>query len=168
MRMILAAMLAAFCLLGSMSQASAGVYQADGSYQGAPSPAVSRLFAAYPAGGDALAAALRELVLSDPTLADDVAFLGGRGAPGQQSAAADALAQALIVLTSRGNTFGAGRIVAAAQFSGNTLIQTAVFAAVATAVGTNFYQDTKSAQANCTTTGGNTVSPARPATTTCQ
>lgn len=167
MRTILVAMLAAFCLLGSMSMASAGTYQADGSYQGSPSPAVSRLFAAYPAGGDALVAALRELILSDPTLADDVAFLGGRGAPGQQSAAADALAQALIVLTARGNTFGAGRIVTAAQFSGNTLIQTAVFAAVATAVGSNVYLDTKSAQA-CTTTGGNTVSPARPPTTTCQ
>ena len=46
MRMILVATLAAFCLLGSMSTSRAGNYQADGSYQGSPSPAVSRLFAA--------------------------------------------------------------------------------------------------------------------------
>jgi hypothetical protein len=148
--------------------APAGTYQADGAYQGSPSPAVSRLLAAYPSGGDALVAALRELLLADPTLADDVAYLGARSGGGQQLAAADALAQALIVLTSRGNTFGAGRIVTAAQYSGNATIQTAVNAAVATAVGSTFFTDTKSAQANCTTSGSNTVSPARPATTTCQ
>jgi hypothetical protein len=166
MRMMLVAMLAAFCLLGSLSMAPAGTYQADGTYQGSPSAAVSQLFAAYPSGGDALVAALRELLLADPTLADDVAYLGARSGGGQQSAAADALAQALIVLTSRGNTFGVGRIVAAAQYSGNITIQTAVNSAVATAVGSTFYA--KSGQTNCTTTGGSTVSPARPPITTCQ
>lgn len=74
------------------------------------------------------------------------------------------MAQALIVLTARGNTFGAGRIVTAAQFSGNSTIQTAVSAAVATAVGSNSHQQNQSAPTNCVVTGGSTVSPASPIT----
>ncbi|MDB5534680.1 MAG: hypothetical protein JWO28_2995 [Hyphomicrobiales bacterium] len=163
---ILVAMAAAFCLFGALP-AFAGSYQSDGTYQGSPSSAVTALFASHPNGDDALVAALRELLLRDPTLADDIAYSGSRANAAQQQAAAAALAQALIVLTARGNTFGAGRIVSAAQFSGNTTIQTAVAAAVATAVGSNTQQQNPSTQANCTRTGGNTVSPASP-TTTCQ
>lgn len=151
-----------------VSPASAGSYQSNGTYQGSPSSAVTALFASYPNGGDGLVAALRALLLSDPTLADDVGYVGARANGAQQQAAADAMAQALIVLTSRGNTYGAGRLVTAAQFSGSSTIQTAVASAVATAVGSTTQQQNSSTQTTCTTTGGNRVSPASPTTTTCQ
>jgi hypothetical protein len=164
MRMILIVMLAASSLFGTMSLGYAGTYQGDGTYQGSPSAAVTRVFASYPGGGDALISALRELLLADPSLADDVAYVGARSGEVLKSAAADALAQALIVLTSRGNTFGAGRIVNAAQLSGDSVMQTAVSSAVATAVGSNFYPGANpSTQANCAPP----VSPSRP-TTNCQ
>jgi hypothetical protein len=163
MRRILMVVATAFCLAAALP-AFAGSYQGNGTYQGTPSSAVTALFAAYPSGGDALVAALRDLLLADPTLADDVAHAGAGSGGAQQQAAADAMAQALIVLTARGNTFGAGRIVTAAQFSGNSAIQTAVSAAVATAVGSNSQQQNQSTPTNCVVTGGSTVSPASPIT----
>ena len=167
MRKILIAMAAAFCLFGT-SPTFAGSYSADGTYQGSPSGVVTALFAAYPTGGDGLVAGLRTLLLGDPALADDIAYLGARSGGSQQQAAADAMAQALIVLTARGNAFGAGKIATAAQYSGNTTIQTAVSAAVATAVGSNSQQQNQSAQANCVVTGGSPVSPTGPTTSTCR
>jgi len=130
-RCLRVAALATLALLASLAidpAAKAGTFQPDGSYAGTPSAAATALFAANPNGGDGLTAAVRTLLISNPELADDVAYLAARGSPGQQSAAAAGMAQAFIVLTHRGNTNGAARIVSAAQLSGSIIIQTAVTA----------------------------------------
>jgi len=180
MRMMLVVIFTAFCMLGSVSNSVlAGSYQAAGQYVGTPSRAVTAAFAAYPNGGDGLVAALLALVLSDSTLADDIAWVASRPRPpasdGQQSAAAAALAQAFIILTNRGDTTGAGRITIASTFSGNPVLQTAVLAAVGATQGSNPYQGSNPSTtggANCKTTtipGDNTMSPVKPSktTTTC-
>ena len=172
MRMILVVIFTAFCMLGSVSISAAGTYQSNGQYTGTPSTAVTAAFAAYPNGGDGLVTALLNLLLNDPTLADDIAWVASRPRPvasdGQQSAAAAALAQAFIVLTNKGDTTGAGRITVASTLSGNPVLQTAVLAAVAATQGSNPYQSSNPAvttNARCTTTpADNTVSPARPGT----
>jgi hypothetical protein len=170
MRMILVVIFTAFCMLGSVSISGAvGTYQGPGQYTGPTSQAVTDAFAAYPNGGDGLVSALIGLLLTDPTLAADVAWVASRPRPrasdGQQSAAAAALAQAFIVLTNRGDTTGAGQIVTASTLSGNPVLQTAVLAAVGATQGSNPYQSSNPATtgANCRPTD-NTVSPARPGT----
>lgn len=170
MRVILVAMVAAFCVLGIASAAKAGSYQPDGTYAGTPSAAVTALFASFPNGGDGLAAAIRQLVINDPALADDVAFVGSQSNFLQQSAAGAGLAQAFTILVTRGDNRGAARIVNAAQRSGAPPIQTAVANVVGTTIGFNTVQgNNPNTGANCTTTpADNTVSPAKPATTTCQ
>lgn len=169
MRVILVAIIAGFCAFGLGSRASAGSYQSDGAYVGSPSPAVTALFAAFPNGGDGLVAGLRALMIDDPALADDVAFVGAQSNAAQQSAAGDGMAQALITLVGRGNNAGAAHIVSAAQRSGASVIQIAVTNAVGGTIGLNSFQSTNAnSGTTCTTTGG-TVSPAGPtATTTCQ
>ena len=129
MRSLRAAAMAILALLASLTidpAARAGTFQSDGSFAGTPSAAATALFAANPNGGDNLTAAIRTLLIANPELADDVAYLASRGSPGQQTAAAAGMAQAFTVLTNRGNANGAARIVGAAQLSGSTIIQTAV------------------------------------------
>lgn len=130
MRAILIAILMLGGLHSTIPVAQAGSFQADGSYAGAPSAAVAALFAANPNGGDGLVNAIRTLLLANPELADDVAYLASRGSAAQQDAAAAGMAQAFTVLTQRGNATGAARIVSAAQLSGNSIIQTAMIGAV--------------------------------------
>jgi len=134
MRIIVVAIFAAFCMLGSVSIAAAGTYQSDGTYTGTPSPVVTRLFAAFPCRDntpcDGLVDAIRQLLINDPTLADDVAFVASRGNAAQQSAAAAGMAQALLALANRGDRAGAAQIARAAQLSGNEVIQTTVLAAI--------------------------------------
>ncbi len=169
MRTILVAIFAVVCVLGPVSRAPAGTYQSAGSYVGSPGAPVSRLFAAFPNGGDDLVTAIRQLLINNPSLADDVVFLASRGNAAQQQAAADGMAQGLIVLTSRGDNYGAGIIVSAAQLGGIPVIQQTVLAAAATAISSSAAEEIKPPQtaANCmTTTTAPTVSPARPATTT--
>lgn len=151
MRIIIVAIFAAFCVLGPVSMAAAGAYQGAGAYVGTPSPAVTRMFAAFPNGGDGLMAAIREILINDPTLADDVAFVASRGNAAQQDAAAAGMAQAVITLNSRGNNAGGALIASAVQSSGNAVLQTVVLAAFG---GTNSSVTTSN---QC-----NTVSPSRP------
>lgn len=130
MRIILVAIFAAFCMLGSVPMAGAGTYQATGVYVGTPSPAVTRIFAAFPNGGDGLVAAIRDLLIADPSLADDVAFVASRANEAQKAAAAAGMAQAVIALNLFGNNTGVAMIANAAQLSGDPLLQTTVLAAV--------------------------------------
>ncbi|MBI1203309.1 MAG: hypothetical protein GC182_12425 [Rhodopseudomonas sp.] len=167
MRFIFAAIVTACCLFGALPSANAGSYVGVGNYSGTPSPAVARLFAAYPNGGAGLIAAIRELLLSYPSLADDVAFLGTQGNSGQEQAASAGLSQAVTILVNRGDNGGASRITNAARSSGSTTIQTAVATAIAATVSFNTFQSNnpnKETNANCTTS---TVSAAQPVTT-CQ
>ncbi len=168
MRMILALLFAAFYMVAMAPQhAVAGTYQGAENYVGTPAPAAVRLFAAFPNGGDGLAAAIRELLINNPTLADDVAYLASRGSPGQLAAAAAGMAEAASVLLARGNTSGAALIVTAAQSSGNATLALVVMNAVASSSGggqlytsaTNSNPATTTATVTCTT-----VSPAGPAT----
>jgi len=154
------------CLLSAAPLATAGSYQGDGTYSGSPSPAVTALFAANPNGGDGLMAALRDLLINNPALADDVAYVGSRSNAEQQSAAAGALAQAFTALVNRGDNGGAARIVSAAQRSGSPVIQAAVTRAVGGTIGANpnLNPNGTTTRSSCTT---QTVSPAGP-TTTCQ
>lgn len=167
-RLILTAMLALCCLFGAASLVTAGTYQADGTYSGTPSAAVTAAFAANPDGGDALVAALRDLVIANPALADDVAYVGSRSNAAQLAATGAGLAQAFTALINRGDSGGASRIVSAAQSSSSSVIQTAVTRAVGSTIGSNTYQRRDSTQTSSScTTQGNTVSGAQP-TTTCQ
>jgi hypothetical protein len=178
MRMILIVIFTAFCTLGAVSVSNAGSYQGSGQYVGTPSAAVTAAFAAYPNGGDGLVAALLALVLSDPSVADDIAWVASqaRTNEGQQSAAGAALAQAFIVLTNRGDANAAGHITLVVTWSGNPVLQTAVSAAAGATFGSNPYPGSNpstTTNAKCTTTttpGDNTISPVRPptSTTTCQ
>lgn len=169
MRLIFAAIAAAFVLFGAMSTASAGAYVGVGNYTGTPNAAVVNLFAANPNGGDALIAAIRQLLIDNPSLADDVAYLGTQGNSAQEQAAAAGLSQAVSILVNRGDNGGAGRIATAARLSGSTTIQTVVASAIAATVSFNTFQSSnpnKETNANCTTTTS-TVSAAQPVTT-CQ
>ncbi len=166
MRVILAPFLALFFVFGAASVVAAGTYQGDGTYTGTPSAAVTALFAAYPNGGDGLVAAIRDLLLGNPALADDVALVGSRSNAEQQSAAGAGLAQAYTSLINRGDNGNAARIVSAAQLSASSVIQTSVTRAIGSTIGANTYQSdgTTRTGTNCTTQTDNTVSPARPAT----
>jgi hypothetical protein len=160
MRIILVAVFAAFCMVGTAPMATAGTYQATGVYVGTPSPAVTRLFAAFPNGGDGLVAAIRDLLIADPSLADDVAFVASRANEAQKSAAAAGMAQAIIALNIYGNNAGVAQIASAGQLSGDPLIQTAVLTAVGGVnAPANLYAGTNS---NPVVTQCNSVSPAGP------
>lgn len=162
MRIILVAIFAAFCMLGTAPTAVAGSYQATGVYVGTPSPAVTRLFAAFPNGGDGLVAAIRDLLIADPSLADDVAFVASRANEAQKSAAAAGMAQAVIALNLFGNNTGVAMIANAGQMSGDPLIQTAVLSAVGAAnAPANLYAGSNS---NPVVTQCNSSSPAGPST----
>lgn len=126
MRALLIALLALVFWSAAPHPAGAGSYQADGTYSGTPAASVTALFNAFPDGGDGLVNAVRELLIANPSLADDVAYLASRAAPGPRADAAAGMAQAFLTLTHRGNTNGAAQIVSAAQFSGSPVIQTAV------------------------------------------
>lgn len=158
---VLVPLLALFCLFGAVTTAPAGSYQGDGAYAGTPSPAVTALFAANPNGGDALMAAIRNLVISNPALADDVAYVASRANAAQQSAAAAGMAQAYTALINRGDSNGAARIVTAAQQSGSPVLQTAVTRAVGVTIGANTYQHGGTTQTGCSQSG--TISPAQAA-----
>lgn len=160
MRVIMAMIFAAFCMLSAVPQASAGSYQSTGVYVGTPSPAVTGLFAAYPNGGDGLIAAIRELLISNPSLADDVAFVATRSNAAQKQAAADGMAEAFITLANRGDTGGAGQIVSAASLSGDAVLQLALSSAIGTTTGFTAFPSGNPLAASCS------VSPSRP--TNCQ
>lgn len=158
---LLVPLLALFCLFGAVTVAPAGSYQSDGTYTGTPSPTVTALFAANPNGGDALMTAIRDLLISNPGLADDVAFVASRANAAQQSAAAAGMAQAYTALINRGDSNGAARIVTAAQLSGSPVLQTAVTRAIGSTIGANTYQFGGTTQTGCSRSG--TVSPAQAA-----
>jgi hypothetical protein len=133
MRIILVAVFAAFCMVGTAPMATAGTYQATGVYVGTPSPAVTRLF---------------------------VAFVASRANEAQKSAAAAGMAQAIIALNIYGNNAGVAQIASAGQLSGDPLIQTAVLTAVGGVnAPANLYAGTNS---NPVVTQCNSVSPAGP------
>jgi len=161
MRKIIVLLLVAFCALSIVSRADAGSYQGPGNYVGTPSSAVTSLFNRFPAGGDALVAAIRDLLIAHPELADDVAFVASRSSGPQQEAAAAGMAQAFIVLAAQGNTSGMGAIVTAAQLSGNPVLALAILTAQGSvAGGANLYgsgSNTNPATISCTT-----VSPTTP------
>lgn len=162
MRALLIAILGLFLWSAAPLPASAGTYQADGTYSGTPAASVVALFTAFPNGGDGFVNGIRELLIANPALADDVAYLATRGAAGQGGDAAAGMAQAFLTLSHSGNTNGAALIVNAAQLSGNPVVQTAVAGAVGnTTIETNRYGNPVG-QTNCRPQ----VSQAAP--TTCQ
>jgi hypothetical protein len=151
MRVVFAAIVALSCLLGTVSAPLAGSYQGNGAYSGTPSPLVTQLFASFPNGGDGLVAAIRDLIIGNSALADDVAYVASRGNLDQQSAAGAGLAQALTALVNRGDNGGAARIVNASTQSGSAAIQTAVGTAVASSASFSNYQSSNSSTStNCT------------------
>lgn len=162
-RIALIMALGLLCGLAMAPGASAGTYQADGSYTGTPSADVTAIFAAYPNGGDGLIDAIRELLIANPGLADDIAYVASRASPSQQADAGTGMAQAFTALTHGGNISGASRIVSAAQHSGNSIIQTAVGTAVSgIAVFADQSGNPVTGKSNCRPP----VSPSAP--TTCQ
>lgn len=162
MRKIMIVLIAALCAFGAVSRADAGSYQGTGNYVGSPSSQVTAIFAAYPGGGAGLTDAIRELLINNPGLADDVAYVASNANPDQQQAAAFGMAQAVLTLMARGNNSGATAIVTAATLSGNTTIATIVSNAVANSngAGSLYAQGTNSNPA--TTTPCSTVSPTSP------
>lgn len=161
MRKIFVLLFVAFCALGALSRANAGSYQGAGNYVGTPSSAVTSLFNQFPGGGDGLVAAIRDLLIANPGLADDVAFVASRSSGPQQDAAGAGMAQAFIVLAAQGNTSGMGAIVTAAQFSGNTVLSTAVTSAQVSVAGSaNLYGN--GSNTNPSTVSCTTVSPTTP------
>jgi hypothetical protein len=161
MRGMLIAIVTTFCFLGAASQSPAGSYQSNGTYVGTPSSVVTRLFASHPKGGEGLVNAIRELLINDPTLADDVAYVAARSNLEQQMAAGAGMSQAFKALVNRGDNGAAARIVNAAQQSGSSSVQLAVAGAVGTAVGLS----TLAGGNPMTGTSCTTVSPA---SKTCQ
>lgn len=157
---LLAPLLALFLMCAHMPVTMAGSYQGDGTYTGAPSPAVTALFAAFPDGGDGLVNAIRDLLIANPNLADDVAFVASRGTAAQQLAAGAGMAQAYTALINRGDNGSAVRIVSAAQQSGSPAIQTAMTRAVGATVGANTYQQGGTTRTNTSCTPSGTISPA--------
>lgn len=161
MRKIIVLLFVAFCALSIVSRADAGSYQGSGNYVGTPSSIVTSLFNRFPTGGDGLVAAIRDLLIENPELADDVAFVANRSSGAQQEAAAAGMGQALIVLAAQGNTRGMGAIVTAAQLSGNPVLAFVVLAAQGSIAGSaNLYgngSNTNPATVSCTT-----VSPTTP------
>ena len=166
-RLVFATIVALVCLFGVSSATMAGTYQANGAYTGTPSASVTAAFAANPNGGDGLVAALRDLILANPALADDVAYVGSQSNAAQQAATGAGLAQAYTILVNRGDNGGASRIVSAAGSSASSVIQTAVTRAVGSTIGSNTFQSREGTTTSSCTTQGNTVSGAQP-TTTCQ
>ena len=161
MRKIVVVLIAALCLTGGViSKGFAGSYQGAGNYVGSPSPQVTAIFAAFPAGGEGLTNAIRELLINNPGLADDVAFVASNAGPAQQIAAANGMAQAVMVLLARGNSSGGTAIVTAATSSGNAVLSTIVTASGGLNSGSAqlYGSDTNSnpATASCTTTSPTT------------
>lgn len=162
-RRLIIATLVLFCLSMAFAPAKAGTYQADGTYAGTPSASVTALFAAYPNGGDGLVGAIRSLLIANPELADDVAYLASRASPVVRADAAAGMSQAFIALNNSGNANGAARIVSAAQRSNDAVIQTALTNAVGrTAAFADQSVNPATGKSNCRPP----VSPSAP--TTCQ
>lgn len=126
---VCAAACAAALAAGAPRPASAGQYQSDGSYLGAPSAVVISLFASFPNGGQGLSDAIVQLLLSNPTLVADVVYVAAKsGNLGQQVAAGVGLGKAKQALSLGGNTAAALEIGQAVQFSGNSTVQTSLAA----------------------------------------
>jgi hypothetical protein len=165
MRKIVVILIAALCLAsGAVSKGYAGSYQGPGNFVGSPSPQVTAIFAAFPQGGEGLTNAIRELLINNPDLADDVAFVASNAGPAQQGAAAVGMAQAAVVLIARGNSGAGATIVAAAVSSGNATLTTTVSSAVAQGNGTGSLYGS-GANSNPTTTSCTTTSPTTPGNT---
>jgi hypothetical protein len=156
--------------------AEAGTYR-DGSYIGRPSTVVTGLYAQFPQGGEALAEAIAALLIDNPSLADDVAYVAVTSAnTSQQAAAGVGMAQAASTLADSQISAAAGLIARAAADSGSPALAQAAAASNAAAAGgvaASLYLPTNnattvSAGQNCVTIpGDNTVSPATPPTTVC-
>lgn len=165
MRKLFAGLLAGICLLGAVpNMANAGQYVAPGQYVGQPSPVVVALFAQFPDGGDGLINAVRQLLINNPGLADDVAFVASRGTVAQQLAAGIGMAQAFQVFIARGNGSIAAAIATAAQNSGSPIIQTQIASAAGTSNGGGTLYGGRSVNSNANTITCNTVSPTNPNT----
>jgi hypothetical protein len=161
MRRIIFAFVAIFCVAIVSLRANAGQYAGPGNYVGTPSSQVTAAFAAFPNGGQGLTDAIRELLLANPNLADDVAFVAGNGNPAQQLAAANGMAQAVTTFLARGDSNAGGEIVRAATLSGNTTVALIVSNAVASNNGgSNLYSG--GPNSNPVTTSCTTVSPTTP------
>jgi hypothetical protein len=163
MRKVLAGLVAGICLFGAVPNvASAGQYTGPGQYVGQPSPVVVALFAQFPQGGDGLVNAVRELLISNPELADDVAFVASRGSVGQQVAAAIGMAQAYDVFVMRGNGRAAAIIAKAGQDSTSPIIQTQILNAAGTSNGGGTLYEGRQINSNPNTVACQTVSPTDP------
>ena len=163
MRKLIVALVAVLCLAAVAPKAYAGQYVAPGQYTGSPSPQVTAIFAAFPNGGQGLTDAIRELLINDPGLADDVAFVASNSNPSQQLAAANGMAQAAVVLASRGNTTAMAAIVTAAQSSGNAVLASVVTTAqIAVGGSANLYGSQTNSNPNATTISCTTTSPTGP------
>jgi hypothetical protein len=159
------------------SIAEAGHYRNDGTYVGRPSGAVTSLFAQFPGGGQGLADAIAQLLISDPALADDVAFVAVNSANAdQQSAAGAGMAQAEAALRDSDQGGASARIARAARASGGPIL-VALAGGLGGGTGgglaTGIFLpanngSTANSSQNCVTTPGNTtVSPATPPVTVC-
>ena len=162
MRKVVIILIAALCLAGAgVSKSHAGSYQGTGNYVGSPSPQVTAIFAAFPGGGPGLTDAIRSLLLLNPDLADDVAFVASSASAAQQQAAANGMAEAVITFMARGNSSAASAIITAATSSGNATVALIVSNAVASGNGGDHLY-TQEANGNPVTTSCTTVSPTAP------
>lgn len=173
-----AALIMAVCFLGASAPGFAGRYTGTAQYVGQPAANVTRLFAQFSGGGRGLAEAVAAMLISNPALADDVAFVAASGNALQQAAAASGMAAAAAALASAGNSSDAGNVGRAAQASGNAIIAAAADSRAIASGGTGAglfvspgNPSVSNPQANsprrCTTVAANTVSPAS-TTTICQ
>jgi len=161
MRKMIFGFIAILCVAIVSPRADAGQYAGTGNYVGSPSPQVTAAFAAFPNGGEGLTDAVRELLLANPDLADDVAFVASRGNPAQQLAAASGMAEAVTTFMARGNSSAGGEIVRAATLSGNATLALVVSNALASNNGgSNLYSG--QTNSNPVTTSCTTVSPTTP------
>jgi hypothetical protein len=163
MRKLLAGLVAGICLLGAVPNlANAGQYVAPGQYVGQPSPVVVALFSQSPDGGDGLVNAIRELLINNPALADDVAYVASRGTVAQQVAAAIGMVQAFQVFIARGNGSAAAIIARAGQDSTSPIIQTQILSAAGTTNGGAGLYEGRQVNSNPNTISCQTVSPTNP------
>ena len=75
-------------------QATAGAFSRSGQFVGSVSPQVSTLLARFQVGGPGLRASVASLVEVDPSLADDLAFVGKEATTTQKEAIGAGLADA--------------------------------------------------------------------------
>ena len=163
MRKIMIALIVALCAFGAVPRVYAGSYQGTGNYVGSPSAQVTAIFAAFPGGGEGLTDAIRELLINNPGLADDVAFVASNANPDQQQAAAFGMAQAVLALLARGNNSAASTIISAATLSGNATLATTVTTAVANSNSSgSLYTQGANSNPATTSTSCTTVSPTTP------